>query len=40
MQKINKKEKSENLPFITSNNKFKIDINKLNEILPSNTNHG
>ena len=40
MQKINEKEKSENLSFITSSEKYIIDINKLNDILKPNTNHG
>ena len=40
MQKINEKEKSGNLSFITSNDKFLIDMKKLREMIESNTNHG
>ena len=40
MQKINEKEKSENLSFIISNDKFLIDMKKLREMIESNTNHG
>ena len=40
MQKINENEKYENLSFITSSNKFLIDIKRLNDILEPNTNHG
>ena len=40
METIDEKEKLDNISFITLNNKIKIDITKLKEILPSNNNHG
>ena len=40
MQSINEKEKSDNFSFIALNNKAKIDISKLKDILPTYSNHG
>ena len=40
METIDEKEKLDNISFVTLNNKIKIDITKLKEILPSNNNHG
>ena len=40
METIDEKEKLDNISFITLNNKIKVDVTKLKEILPSNNNHG